>query len=137
MKQMVKRLAQAETRSMFERLLRNRSSSLVEIYELMLEDLMHQPAELATLAKRTLKKIIDADGSVSIYELTSALASELTGVASARHLGRDLTDTEISEVLHSSCKGFVSASELSRPGVWLHLVHQSARDFLETHGISE
>lgn len=134
---MVKRLAQAETRTMFERLLHNRSSSLIEIYELMLEDLMHQPVELAKLAKRILKKIIDAGGLVSVYELMSALAPELTGVASARHLGRDLTDAEISEAFHSSCKGFVSASELRRPGIWLHLVHQSARDFLETHGIPE
>lgn len=114
---------------MFERLLHNQSSSLTEIYELMLEDLMHQPAELATLAKGTLKRIIDAGGPVSVYELTSALAPELTGVASARHLARDLTDAEISEACQSSCKGFVSASELSRPGIRLHLIHQSARDF--------
>lgn len=84
MKQKVKRLAQADTRSTFERLLSKRFSRLVEIYELMLEDLMQQPAELATLAKNTLKKIIDAGGPVNIHELTSALASELTGIASAR-----------------------------------------------------
>jgi uncharacterized protein YdaL len=89
---MVKILAQAETRTTFERLLQNRYSSLIDIYELMLEDLMHQAAEHATLAKRTLKKMIDAGGPVSVYELTSALAPELAGVASARHLGRDLTD---------------------------------------------
>lgn len=132
---MVERLAQAETKTTFERLLHHRYSSLVEMYELMLEDLMHQSAELVTLAKRTLRKIIDAVGPVSVCELMSALAPELTSVASARHLGRDLTDAEINEAFRSSCKGFVSSSELTRPGAWLHLVHQSARDFLETRGI--
>lgn len=134
---MVRRLAQAETRTTFERLLYNRSLSLVENYELTLEDLIHQSAEVATLAKRTLKKLIDAVGPVSVCELMSALAPELKGVASARHIGRDLTDAEIIEVFHSSCKGFVSASELSSTGTWLHLIHQSARDFLETHDIPE
>ncbi|KAL5043001.1 hypothetical protein BDW71DRAFT_216650 [Aspergillus fruticulosus] len=135
---MVKRLAQAETRAMFERLLHNPSSSIIEIYELMLDDLMHQSAELATLAKKTLRTILDAAGPVSICQLTSALAPELSDVASARRLGRDLTEAEIVEAFHSSCKGFVSfAGKLSRLGQWFHLIHKSAKDLLENHGISE
>jgi hypothetical protein len=133
----VERLAQAETRTTFERLLHSRSLSLTETYELSLEDLVHQPAELATLAKRTLRKIMDADGPVSVNELASALAPELTAVASARALGRDLTDTEITEAFRASCKGFVCASQLNRPETWLHIVHISARDFLKTRGIPE
>ncbi|KAL5361817.1 hypothetical protein BJX96DRAFT_166174 [Aspergillus floccosus] len=120
---LVKRLAQAETSTSFERLLHNRSLSLIEIYDLLFDDLMHQPAELATLAKKFLKKILNSGG-------------RFTAVASARHLGRELTDIEMIEATHTSCKGFVSVSELSS-GTWLQLVHLSARDFLGTRGVPE
>jgi hypothetical protein len=130
---MIESLAQSETRTTFERLLSNAPIKLVELYELKLDDVMQQPVELAVLAKKTLRIMLDATGPVSVSHLMGGLTTELTGIETAWGLGRGLTEAEISKTIRSSCKGFVSASE---HGIQLHLAHQSAREFLETHGIS-
>jgi hypothetical protein len=106
--------------------------NLVELYELKLEDIMHQPVELAVLAKKSLRIVLDAPGPVSVSHLLGILTTELTEIETTRRLEKRLTEAEISKTICSSCKGFVSASE---PGTRLHLVHQSAREFLETHDI--
>ncbi|KAL6234177.1 hypothetical protein BDW75DRAFT_251623 [Aspergillus navahoensis] len=62
-------LAQTETRAIFDRLSYNPPSSTVEFYELMLENIMCQPNELAVLAKKTLRIILDTAGSVNICKL--------------------------------------------------------------------
>ncbi|KAJ5602062.1 hypothetical protein N7510_011596 [Penicillium lagena] len=129
----IKSLAQSETRATFERLLSNRPPKLVDLYELKLDDIMHQPVELAVLAKKTLRIVLDATGSVSVSHLVDALTTELTDIESAWRLGRGLTEAEITEIICSSCKGFVSTSET---GTRLHLCHLSAREFLENHSIS-
>ncbi|KAH8691793.1 hypothetical protein BGW36DRAFT_303870 [Talaromyces proteolyticus] len=135
MTSMVKSLAQSETRATFERLLSNTYPSLMEVYELKLDDVMHQPAELAALANKVLRMMLA--GPVRVSQLKTTLTPELKDVASAQGLGMDLTDEEIAKVICSSCKGFVSASDLGTPGLRIHLAHQSAMDFLKTHGIAE
>ncbi|GJP88753.1 hypothetical protein CBS147323_10006 [Aspergillus niger] len=130
---MIESLAQSETRATFERLLNDAPLNLVELYELKLDDVVHQPTELAVLAKKALGIVLDANGSVTVSKLMGALTTELTDVASAQRLGRGLTETETTETICSSCKGFLSVDE---PGTRLHFVHQSVREFLVARDIS-
>lgn len=135
---MITSLAQAETRATFERLLHNPPSSLHEMYELTLDNVIHQSVELAALAKKTLMIILEAAGPVSVSQLMSALASELISVTSAQHLGRDPTEGEIVEACLSSCKGFViSAGEPSTAGLQLQLAHFTVRNYFKVHGLPE
>lgn len=130
---MIESLAQSETRATFERLLNDAPLNLVELYELKLDDVVHQPTELAVLAKKALGIVLDANGSVTVSKLMGALTTELIDVASAQRLGRGLTETETTETICSSCKGFLSVDE---PGTRLHFVHQSVREFLVARDIS-
>lgn len=134
---MVKSLAQSETRATFERVLSNRYSSIAEIYESMLDDVEHQVAELAALAKRVLRMMLDAIVPVLVSKLRNTSALELADIASAQGLERDLTDQEIAEIICSSSKGFVSTRDLGTSGLQLLFVHQSAADFLRAHLTTE
>lgn len=87
---MIESLAQSETRATFERLLSNAPLKLVELYELKLDDIIHQPVELAVLAKKSLRIMLDAEGSVSVNHLMGVLVTELTDIETTRRLGRNL-----------------------------------------------
>ncbi|KAJ5135376.1 uncharacterized protein N7515_004654 [Penicillium bovifimosum] len=130
---MIESLAQSETRATFERLLNDAPLNLVELYELKLDDVVHQPTELAVLAKKALGIVLDTKGPVTVSKLMGALTTELTDVASAQRLGRGLTEAETTETICSSCKGFLSVVE---PGTRFHFVHQSVKEFFAARDIS-
>jgi hypothetical protein len=65
-------LAQAETRAAFEMLLYDPPSCLEDMYRLMLDNVVHQPAEVAAFAKQTLRVMLQARGPVSISQLAMA-----------------------------------------------------------------
>lgn len=102
----------------------------------MLDNVIHQSVELAALAKKVLRIVLETASPVSVSQFMSALAPELTGVASAQHLGRELTTREILEACLSSCKSFViSTDEPSTAGLQLQLAHFSVCDFFRIHGL--
>ncbi|KAJ5765752.1 hypothetical protein N7520_005311 [Penicillium odoratum] len=98
---------QSETRATLEHLLCNETLSLVELYELKLDDIMHQPVDYAVLAKKCLRILLDSTGSGSVNDLMSVLSTELTDIKTTRRLERNLTRAEISESICLSCKGFI------------------------------
>ena len=79
----------------------------MKTYEWMFENVIRQPVELATLAKKTLRVVLETADLVNISLLMSALAAELTGLVSTHHLGRSLTEGEIIEACLLSRKGFL------------------------------
>ncbi|KAJ6186665.1 hypothetical protein N7519_007966 [Penicillium mononematosum] len=62
---MVKSLVQAETQAAFKQLMYDPPSSIVGIYTLMLDNVFHQPVEIAALARKTLRIILQTDGPMS------------------------------------------------------------------------
>ncbi|KAL1848838.1 hypothetical protein Plec18170_007854 [Paecilomyces lecythidis] len=135
---MIKSLAQAETRAIFERLLGDSPRCLVETYELIFGKVTHQPVAFAALGKKTLRIMFEAACSTSANQLRSVLESELRAIRAAQNLSRNLTEGEIFEACITSCKGFVVS--VGMPGEAerrLQIIHLSAKVFLETHGIPE
>lgn len=100
-------LAMAETKDIFERLLHNPNLGAVKMCELMLENINHQPDELAELGKKTLDVLLESGGTIEISRLKHVLPSESIHAAITHHLGRDPTTRELAETCVSSCKGFV------------------------------
>ncbi|KAJ6123874.1 hypothetical protein N7471_011191 [Penicillium samsonianum] len=133
----VNSLAQAETRAAFELLLYDPPSCLHDMYKLMLDNVLQQPAEFTAFAKKTLRVMLQASSPVSISHLAKASKKELESISYKLHLGRDPTEGEIFEACVSSCKGFVSAASSTDVGMRLQLFHFSGKEFLQVNGLPE
>ncbi|KAJ5781525.1 uncharacterized protein N7518_010008 [Penicillium psychrosexuale] len=130
---MVEFLAKAETKARFERLLYSPPLTLAQMYELMLDDVMHQPPEAVALAKKTLRVLMETAGPVSISQLKSALASESEDTS---YVGKDVTEEELFEACIASCKMFVvSVSGDNTATPLLGFAHSSAREFFDINGL--
>lgn len=70
--------------------------------------------ELVVLVKKALGIVLDTNGSVTVSKLMGALIMELIDVISVQYLGRGFIEMEITEIIYSSYKGFLS---VNKPGM--------------------